>query len=96
MRQRLLAIVVDSEFLRRLDQIGEPIVIADQERVAALPRQLHLDGFPTYLGVPIPGGWVSYYRASPHGFSLDESSLLLALAEQVGVSVENHRLRQRH
>jgi signal transduction histidine kinase len=38
---------------------------------------------------------VSYDRTSPEGFSLDESSLLLALAEQVGVSVENFRLRQR-
>jgi signal transduction histidine kinase len=38
---------------------------------------------------------VSYYRTSPHGFPLDQSSLLVALAEQVGVSVENHRLRQR-
>jgi signal transduction histidine kinase len=31
----------------------------------------------------------------PQGFSLDESALLLALAEQIGASVENHRLRQR-
>jgi signal transduction histidine kinase len=70
-------------------------VIADQARTTPLPDQLHLDGFPSYLGVPIPGGWVSFYRASPQGYSLDESSLLLALAEQIGVSVENHRLRQR-
>lgn len=95
MRQRLEAIALESDFLRRLEQRGEPLMTTDQAGAAPLPPQLHLEGFSSYLGVPLPGGWVSYYRTSPHGFSLDESSLLLALAEQVGVSVENYRLRQR-
>jgi len=95
MRQQLQAIALESDFLRRLEKLGEPLVITDQAATPPLPPQLRLEGYPSYLGVPLPGGWVSYYRSSPQGFSLDESSLLLALAEQIGVSVENHRLRQR-
>jgi PAS domain S-box-containing protein len=94
-RQRLQAIALESDFLRFLNQFGEPIALRGQAGTGSVPAQLHLEGFPSYLGVPLPGGWVSYYRATPHGFSLDESSLLLALAEQVGVSVENYRLRRR-
>jgi signal transduction histidine kinase len=95
MRQDLQAVALESSFLRRLEQLGEPLLVADEASKTPLPSQLWLDGFTSYLGVPLPAGWVSYYRASPQGFSLDESSLLLALAEQIGVSVENYRLRQR-
>jgi signal transduction histidine kinase len=95
MREQLQAVAVTNSFLRRLEKHGAPLVVTDQTHMTPLPAQFRGEGFPSYLGVPLPGGWVSYYRASPHGFSLDESSLLLALAEQVGVSVENYRLRQR-
>jgi PAS domain S-box-containing protein len=95
MRRRLQSIALDSDFLRRLEQRGEPLLMTDPARTTPLPPQLRLEGFSSYMGVPLSGGWVSYYRTSSRGFSLDESSLLLALAEQVGVSVENYRLRQR-
>ncbi len=95
MRQRVQAIALESDFLQRLEQLGDPLMITENVHRTPLPHHLRLEGFPSYLGVPLPGGWVSYYRTSPQGFSLDESSLLLALAEQVGVSVENHRLRRR-
>jgi PAS domain S-box-containing protein len=94
-RQRLQAIVLESDFLQRLERLGNPIVLTGQSDPTSLPSRLVLEEFSSYMGVPLPSGWVSYYRASAHGFSLDESSLLLALAEQVGVSVENFRLRQR-
>ena len=93
--QQLKAIALDSDFLQRLGQLGDPLISTGRTTASLLPDQLHLKGFPSYLGVPLPGGWVSYYRAAPHGFSLDESSLLLALAEQVGVGLENYRLRRR-
>ena len=95
MRRQLQAIPLRRGSLRRLEQLGEPLVITAQSGATPLPPQLHLEGFPSYVGVPFAGGWASYYRASIEGFSLDESSLLVALAEQIGVSVENHRLRQR-
>ena len=94
MRRQVQAIVLESEFLPRLASPGQALMITETD-TPPLPPPLRLAGFPSYLGVSIPGGWVSYYRAAPYGFSLDESSLLLTLAEQVGVSVENHRLRRR-
>ena len=95
MRRRLQAIALESDFLQRIEQHGDPIVITGKVDTSLLPRHLRLEGFSSYFGVPLSGGWVSYYRASGQGFSLDESSLLLALAEQIGVGVENYRLRQR-
>jgi signal transduction histidine kinase len=95
MRQRMHAVALESEFSRRLEQLGQPLILVGKAPATPLPDHLRLEGYPSYLGVPLPGGWVSYYRSSPHGFSLDESALLLALAEQVGVSVENYRLRRR-
>ena len=37
---------------------------------------------------------MSYYRFPGHGFGLDEISLAVALAEQMGMVLETHRLRQ--
>jgi signal transduction histidine kinase/HAMP domain-containing protein len=99
-RRQLRAIAVDDAFRLRLNQLGEPMVTTDLARLSVLPEQLCLQGFQSYLGVPLRAGgeslgWVSYYRAESRGFAVDESSLLAALAEQVAIMVENHRLRQR-
>ncbi|NIV30924.1 MAG: hypothetical protein GWN58_15960, partial [Anaerolineae bacterium] len=87
-------------FREQIEELDTPLVSTDLASLAQLPPQLRLEGFQSYLGVPLRAGghshgWVSYYRASARGFGLDESSLLVALAEQVGVIVENHRLRER-
>jgi PAS domain S-box-containing protein len=39
-------------------------------------------------------GMLSCYREDMHTFSLEEVSLLVAIAEQLGISLENQRLRQ--
>jgi signal transduction histidine kinase len=39
-------------------------------------------------------GILSYYRQDIHTFSLEEVSLLVAVAEQLGISLDNQRLRQ--
>jgi PAS domain S-box-containing protein len=95
MREQVQAIALDSEFRQRIEKHSGPLLVKAASRASVLPDQLRLDEFPSYFGVPLSSGWVSYHRASNQGFSLDETSLLLALAEQVGVSVENYRLRQR-
>jgi PAS domain S-box-containing protein len=95
MREQVQAVALDSRFLRRMKRLGEPLLVRGQSAPTPLPDQLRLEEFPSYYGVPLSVGWIGYYRASPYGFSLDESSLLLAVAEQIGVSVENYRLRQR-
>ncbi len=65
-----------------------------------LPSVLRLDGFRSYLGTQLQArekvqGILSYYRTADRSFSLDEISLLAALAEQLGIVIENHRLRGR-
>jgi PAS domain S-box-containing protein len=99
-RQRLGIMTVGDDFLRRISQVGDPITATDLARSSLLPDPLRLEGFQSYLGVSLraggyPLGWLSYYRASDGGFALDETALLAALAEQIGVIVENHNLRLR-
>jgi signal transduction histidine kinase len=64
-----------------------------------MPDVLRLPG-RHYLGAQIrargqPLGLLSCYRDSNHAFTLEDISLLTALAEQLGVVIENYRLRQR-
>jgi signal transduction histidine kinase len=97
---------VGDDFLRRISQPGDPITITDLHVApglagsSPLPGPLRLEGFQSYLGVPLRAGghslgWLSYYRTSGGGFALDETALLAALAEQICVIVENHDLRRR-
>ncbi len=65
-----------------------------------LPAALRLDGFPAYVGAQLRArervqGLLSYYRTAERPFSLEEISLLGALAEQLGIAIENQRLRGR-
>jgi len=99
-RQRLGVMTVGDDFLRRISQVGDPITATDLARSSLMPDLLRLEGFQSYLGVSLragehPLGWLSYYRASDGGFALDETALLTALAQQIGVVVENHNLRLR-
>jgi PAS domain S-box-containing protein len=96
----LQEIRVQNAFVQRLNRPSDPLMTTDLAAANELPAQLRLAGFHTYLGAPLrtagqPQGWISFYRISAQGFALDEISLLVALAEQVGVIVENYRLRQR-
>jgi PAS domain S-box-containing protein len=99
-RRGLQEIRVQNAFAQRLNRLSEPLMTTDLHASSVLPAPLRLAGFHTYLGTHLrfrgqPQGWISFYRASVQGFALDEISLLVALAEQVGVILENHRLRQR-
>jgi signal transduction histidine kinase len=67
---------------------------------AATPRSaaLRLEDLPVSLVVPLQRqgrlqGALSYFRQSDLNFSLEDISLLSALADQLGIVVENHRLR---
>lgn len=80
-----------------LDQPHEP-VLNFIPATTPLSAVLHLDGFHSYLGAQLRvkgqgRGLLSYYRQTGSNFSLDEISLLAALAEQLGIVIENHRLR---
>jgi signal transduction histidine kinase len=59
-----------------------------------------LPEYQTYLGAQIRAGGrtegvLSCYRFTRRGFGLDEIALVTALAEQMGMVLETHRLRQK-
>jgi signal transduction histidine kinase len=63
-----------------------------------MPAAFHIEGYRSYLGAQLRAGGevlgvLSCYREQG-GFSLNHVSVLSALAEQLGVVIENHRLRQ--
>jgi signal transduction histidine kinase len=79
-------------------QRQEPLLALEPDKVAFLPMFLRLDGCQAYIGVQLRAaerilGMLTYYRFTKETFSVDEVSLLVALAEQLGVIIENHRLR---
>jgi signal transduction histidine kinase len=81
-----------------LSSFKESIVESNQFDTTKMPDVLRLPG-RHYLGAQIrargqPLGLLSCYRDSNHAFTLEDISLLTALAEQLGVVIENYRLRQ--
>jgi len=78
---------------------NRPIVISQPGQESPLPPVLQLSGCPSYLVAQIhaqdqPLGMLSCFRRSGESFALDEISLLAALAEQLGIMLENQRLRE--
>jgi signal transduction histidine kinase len=66
---------------------------------AAMPKELGLERFHTYMGAQLRArgsslGLLSCFRESEERFTINEISLIVALAEQLGIAVENHRLNQ--
>lgn len=98
--RRLQWIPLSGDFGGWFGQTSDPIITTELADDTVVPAELKLSGFQTYLGVQIrvkgkAQGLLSCFRRSARGFVMDEISLLAALAEQVGVIVENQRLRQR-
>ena len=99
MRQTLQEIPLHEDYAHLAKALHDPLVTTNLAQESVLPPALRLSGYLTYLGVQIrtrdqPHGSLSCYRRTDEGFALDEISLLVAMAEQLGVMVENHRLRQ--
>jgi signal transduction histidine kinase len=76
---------------------------ADPRVAPLLPSRLP-DGrplpYPTLVGLPIPGheeclGVLGLFGESPYLFNVEDLGLLQTLAEQLGVAIENARLRER-
>ena len=87
-----------AECAARLRGLEQPLVATGLPEAAGLPRALRIPGFRHYLGTSLARGqhvhgWLSCYRSDGAGFGVSESALLVALARQVGVIVENHRLQ---
>lgn len=97
---RIRNVAVPATFAVRLQGGGGAIVTHALARDRELPAPLRIPAFRSYLGAPLGAagslhGWLSCYREDDAGFGLSETSLLVALARQVGVIIENHLLHQR-
>lgn len=82
------------------EQAEDPVLSSPQHERPDLPHQLKIQEYQSYLGSPLVAGnqvlgWLSCYRQAEDDFTIGEISLLVALARQMGLIVENYRLRQR-
>ncbi|MCA9872356.1 MAG: GAF domain-containing protein [Anaerolineales bacterium] len=96
------SIPLSAAHFSQLKKADEPILIIQksQSEPSVLPHKLLLPPFQAYLGCPLTAGdqtlgWLSCYRQNYKFFNLGEMSLLVALARQLGVLVENQRLHAR-
>jgi nitrate/nitrite-specific signal transduction histidine kinase len=81
-------------------QAGIPYAVNDLATDAGLPVRLRLPGLRAYLGAPIllhgqTIGALSLFWTQPCTFSVEDIALFGAMADQLGILVENVRLRQR-
>jgi signal transduction histidine kinase len=87
-------------FTARLQHADTPLIFTQPVLPADVPAAFSIPQFQSYLGCPLTAGgqalgWLSCYRVADTGFGMSEASFLVALARQVGVIIENHRLRAR-
>ena len=98
-QEQLKIIPLEPPLSHWLSQRQEPLLAIGPDKAAhLLPVSLQLDGFQVYMGAQLRAresilGILSYYRFTEQSFSVDEISLLVALAEQLAIIIENHRLR---
>ena len=97
---RLDDVPIAAPFAGRLRQVDDPLLAGEGIGRSELPPAFAITHYPNYLGSPIVAGsqslgWLSCYRRDGDDFQMGEISLLVALARQMGIIVENQRLRQR-
>lgn len=97
---KLGSVPVSPAFLACMSKTDDPVLVSRHSNHGELPSELRAPPHVSYLGSPLAAGshlhgWLSCYRQNDDGFTMSEISLLVALARQMGVIVENHRLRQR-
>ncbi len=77
-----------------------PYLVADLPSDEALPEPFRLTGFDSYMAAPIrrrgkEDGILSIFWQGKRIFSVEEISLISAIAEEIGVILENINLHQR-
>ena len=93
-------ISLTAAFTTHLFQVEDAIVTDRLTANPDVPGAFKLPGFQIYMGSPLATGdeshgWLSCYRNGQPPFSSGEVTFLKAMARQLGIIVENHRLRQR-
>ena len=87
------------EFQRWLEGPNDPLSMRDVESMPSLLSAFRSVGLQSYLGAQIrigdrTEGVLSCFRFTEHGYSADETALILALAHQIGLILEIDRLRE--
>lgn len=78
---------------------GEPLLVPDLTADARAPTGAQEHGIHTYIGAPMRArgqtlGALSVFGQVEQQYTLEEVALLASIADQVGVAVENARLRK--
>lgn len=86
------------EIQRWLQRPNDPLSNSDLEFAPSLRSAFHVAGLQTFLGAQIRigqriSGVLSCFRFSESGYSVDETALILALAQQIGIILEITDLR---
>jgi two-component system nitrate/nitrite sensor histidine kinase NarX len=96
----LQKIALPPAIAERFSQAETPIITSIPAVHNDCPEAFLLPGQWTYAGCPVTAGgealgWLSCYHQNTVAINTSETSFLLAVARQMGIMVENHRLRQR-
>jgi len=96
----LRAIPLTTALAARLAQVDVAAFAWSNTGPSNLPDAFQIPGDWAYAGCPLAvagqaHGWLSCYREGSAPFNVSETTFLMAVARQLGVMVENHRLRQR-
>jgi signal transduction histidine kinase len=96
----LQKIVLPPAIAERFSQAETPIITCLPAAHNDCPEAFLLPGQWTYAGCPVTAGgealgWLSCYHRNTVAINTSETSFLLAVARQMGIMIENHRLRQR-
>ena len=87
------------DFLTWLKTAESPIMLVnDESEHPFLPAKIHPQDYATYICLPLrlqSGviGMLGVYREQPRPFNVNTVSLLIMMAEQLSIIVENHRLQ---
>lgn len=91
---------VTTDFGDWLQGADAPLMLVDNATAYPfLPQALLLPAYPTYFGVALRVrkvviGMLSVYREQQRPFSVQRVSLLITMAEQLGIIIQNQRLQE--
>lgn len=97
---RMCVLTPHGSFAAWLSQPRDALLLSNLETDTILPDLMHLPNQRSCLATQLVAqdqvlGLMTCYRQDVHTFSLEEVSLLVAVAEQLAVSLENQRLRKK-
>ena len=98
-RASIQLVPIGADFQHWLQQPNDPMLTTELSEAGLLPPAFRLPGCQTYLGAQVKSGGraeglLSCYRFRNRGYGIDEIALVTALAEQIGLMLETHRLRR--